>query len=108
MKKIENKEKISYINFKRTVQPYCPLGNDYYSAEIDVDFYPDQYYMDYCEVDEKIQSFGGMELTIEELINEVYNLLLEFNPKNLDVSVYGNSNKHFPVHVRKSMIAYVL
>ena len=101
MKKIENKEKISTISFVRNVQPFCPLGDDYYTAEVEVFLVPDQCYMDYCELDEAIQDLGGKHLTIEQLAEKVYNIIQEFEPLHTVVTVNANSNKHFPVVVIK-------
>ena len=101
MKKIPNTQKISSISFQRNVQPFCPLGGDYYTAEVDVDFIPGESYMDYIEMDEAIQELGGLHLTIEDLAARVYDMLTKFKPEYLCVTISADSNKHFPVVVTK-------
>lgn len=102
MKKIPNTQKISNITFNRSVQPFCPLGQDYYTAEIHVDFEVVDSYMDYIEFDKWIQGLGGASLTIEELAEAVFEKMKEFEPGYLRVVIDANSNKHFPVTVEKT------
>lgn len=102
MKRIENKEKVNSIEFVRSIQPYCPLGNDYYNAEIRVYLVPDKYYPDYCEADEAIKALSGKEYTIEQLAAEVFEIIQGFEPQSLTVEVEALSNTHFPVIVTKT------
>lgn len=106
MLKIPNSQEISSIHFERTISPYCPMGADYYKAEIDVDF-EGPYYMDYIEMDKEIQAMGGAVLTIEELAKKVYDLMMQFEPEYLEVTIYAESNKHFPVIVTKEYENYI-
>lgn len=102
MKKIENKEKISNIYFTRSICPFCPLGEDYYNAEVSVDFDVGDSYPDYIEVDTAIQELSGKSLTIEQVCEEVFKIMKEFEPRTLSVHVDAKSNKHFPVTVSKN------
>lgn len=101
MKKIENQEKIDSITFTRNVQPFCPLGDDYYTAEVQVTFMPNQFYPDYIELDKAIQDLGGKSLTIEQLAEKVFDIMQEFEPETLLVTITADSNRHFPVTVSK-------
>lgn len=102
MRRLLNKEKISNIAFERTISPFCPLGNDYYTADIHAEFVPYKYYPDYIEVDKAIQELNGKSLTIEQLADKVYRILNDYGPDYISVEIYAESNKHFPVLVTKS------
>jgi hypothetical protein len=102
LKKIENKEKISRVTFTMAICPFCPLGGDYYKAEITVQFDVEGSYPDYIEMDKAIQELGGQPLNIEQVAEAVYNIVDEFKPKSQKVSIYAESNTHFPVVVEKN------
>lgn len=98
---IENKQGITSITFEKQVQAYCPMGNDYYTASVRVVMIPGKQIMDYCETDTFIKSLGGKSLIIEDLVNEIYENVKQYNPKHLKVSAKAESNSHFPVIVTK-------
>ena len=100
---MENKQKINMIQFKKTVYPFCPLGKDHYKGEIHVSIEPAERLFDFCKVDQWIEELGKESLIIEDLVNSVYQIMMQFQPKYLEVTVYGESNKHFPVTVIKEM-----
>ena len=98
---IENKHGITSIEFEREIQAFCPMGNDYYTATINVCMEPGEKIMDYCETDEFIKSLGGKSLIIEDLVATIYTHIIKCNPKHLSVSADAKSNVHFPVVVTK-------
>lgn len=100
---IQNTQKITRITFERQVQAYCPMGEDYYTANIHVVMEPDNEIMDYCETDKFIKDLGGKSLIIEDLVNAVYDNVKQYKPKHLKVSAKAESNVHFPVIVTKEM-----
>lgn len=98
---IENTQKITRITFEQKVQAYCPMGGDFYTADVRVVMVPDKEIMDYCETDKFIKSLGGKSLIIEDLVNEVFENIKQYKPKYLKVSASAESNVHFPVIVTK-------
>ena len=102
MIKLENVEKITEINFTRMICLLCPLGGDYYSAEISVYMKLGDCYPEYMELDKAIQDFGGKGYNIEQLVGAIYDLMeTEYKPKSLWVDVEANGNTHFPIVVTK-------
>lgn len=100
---IQNTQGITRITFERQVQAFCPLGDDYYTANIHVVMEPDKKIMDYCHTDNFIKSLGGNSLIIEDLVNSVFEHIKLYKPKYLKVSAKAESNVHFPVIVTKEM-----
>ena len=102
MARFSNTQGITSITGTKRLSLFCPLGKDYYTADITIDFAPDKTIMDYCELDDYLNQQSGLSLIIEDLIDVVYNHLQEeYKPKLLRVSVKAYSNTHMDVEVTK-------
>ena len=98
---INNTQSISLIEANKQISLYCPIGKDYYTANILIEFVPDAHYMDYIDLDVFINDMGGMSLTIEEATDMVYKELQRYKPKKTKVSTIAFSNTHLNVTVTK-------
>ena len=98
---INNIQSISLIEANKQISLYCPIGKDYYTANILIEFVPDAHYMDYIDLDVFINDMGGMSLTIEEAVDMVYKELQRYKPKKTKVSIVAFSNTHLNVTVTK-------
>nr|DAG27895.1 MAG TPA: archeaosine synthase [Caudoviricetes sp.] len=101
--KFEHTQGISRVTFDKTLTVYCPLGHDYYTAHIIVQFAPGTVMMDYLDEEEFFNNYiQGQNLIIEDVVDRVYQHLQdEYKPKYLKVSVRAENAKHFPVTVEK-------
>lgn len=100
--KFEHTQGISKVTFNKSISVFCPLGNDYYTADITVDFVPDKFMMDYIDEDNFIKKLSGAELIIEDLVEKIHtHLNEEYEPKYVKVSVFAYNAAHFPVTVYK-------
>lgn len=100
---INNTQLINEIICNKTIYPFCPLGNDFYKADIEIAFMPNKYYFDYMVLDERISKLSGQSLTIEDLAKSVFDIVKVCKPVGLKVIVKALSDKHFPVTVIKGM-----
>lgn len=98
---MENKQKISKIEFQRTIYPFCPLGEDRYSAKVFVTFIPGNLLFDFIEVDREIQKLSQNDLMAEDVAEKVSQIMNQYNPKDVKVRVDIESNTHFPVSIYK-------
>lgn len=98
---IENTQKISLINADKQISLFCPLGDDYYTANIHIKFAPQNYYMDYIDLDKFLNNMGGMKLTIEEAVDMIYKELQRYKPLQTNVTIKAFSNTHLDVVVSK-------
>ena len=80
------------------------MGNDWYTANIEVEIMPDQLIPDYCDVDAFVtRKISGKELIIEQVVYELYQYFeKEYNPASLKVSVKTDNAAHSAVVVTKS------
>lgn len=99
---IENTQKITFIKADKQISLYCPLGKDYYTAKIYIEFLPNGCYMDYIDLDRFIDEMSGKSLTIEDAAEVVYNELQRYKPKASSVTIDAYSNTHLHVTVTKS------
>lgn len=102
--KQENKQKISKIIMKPKAICFCPLGNDWYTNEFEVEFVPDKTFPDYCDVEKFLNTvIRGKSLIIEDAVSMFYNYLkAEYDPLALKVTAYVNDvTSHSPVVVIK-------
>lgn len=102
MSNILNTNQITQIEFTQNIQCFCPLGKDFYTAQVSVSMHPDKYIPDYCEIEAYMRKLSGRDLIIEDLVGEVYEYLNHLiNPGKLKVTAYVNDAAHFGVIVTK-------
>lgn len=103
--RIENTELVKAIVMKPSVQCKCEIGQDWYTMDITIEFYPLQYYPEYIEVQEWIsKNIDGEELNIEQALKLIFDYMKDvYEPAELQI--VGNVNNvttHFPVSVTLS------
>lgn len=98
---INNTQSITTIEANKRISLYCPIGKDFYTADVYIKFIPDKYYMDYIDLDKFLNGLGGKSLTIEDGCKEIYNELQRYKPKNTSVTIKAFSNTHLNVTVTK-------
>lgn len=98
---IENTQRISLIKANKQICLFCPLGDDYYTANIQIKFAPNDYYMDYIDLDVFLAEMSGMKLTIEEAVDMIYKELQRYRPLRTNVTIEAFSNTHLNVTVVK-------
>lgn len=98
---ISNTQSISVIKADKRISLYCPIGKDYYTADVNIKFLPNAFYMDYIELDQFLNNMGGSNLTIEEATEKIYNELQRYMPKKASVTIEAYSNTHLNVTVTK-------
>lgn len=102
MSSFANTQGITYITFTQNIQCFCPLGNDWYTNQVTVEFVPSSIIPDYCEIDDFTRSLGGEHLIIEDVVERIYTYMENnYKPNNLYVKSYVCDAKHMPVTVIK-------
>jgi len=100
--KFPHTQGIKSVAFDKTITVYCPLGNDFYTAQLLVEFHPNEWMMDYIDVDRFIQTMQGRNLIIEDVVKELHDhLTTEYSPYYVKVTCYATNAAHFPVTVIK-------
>lgn len=102
--KQENKQRISKIIIKPEAICFCPLGNDWYTNEFEIEFIPNEFFPDYCDIEKFLNvQIRGKSLIIEDAVSMFYNYLeAEYKPLALKVAAYVNDvTSHSPVVVIK-------
>lgn len=98
----EHTQGISKVTFNKTITVFCPLGNDFYTAHIAVEFVPDKVMMDYLDEERYFKELSGVKLIIEDLVAEVHSHYTNtYSPKYVKVEVFAENATHFPVTVIK-------
>lgn len=98
---LKNTQSITVIEAKKQISLYCPLGSDYYTANINIKFQPNQWYMDYIDLDKFLNKMSGMHLIIEEAVDVIYKRLRRYEPHKIKVTIEAFSNTHLDVVVSK-------
>lgn len=102
---INNTQSISVIEADKRISLYCPIGKDYYTADVKIKFLPNAFYMDYIDLDQFLNKMSGSSLTIEEATEQIYNELQRYMPKKVSVTIEAFSNTHLHVTVTKGEVA---
>lgn len=100
---VKNDFRIKTITIHSTAKCYCPLGEDWYTNQFTVEFYPGAYIPDYCEMDKWIQgNINGQSMIIEAAVDALYSYLQNaYNPLALCVQSYVDDARHSAVTVTK-------
>ena len=98
---IKNIQKVNLIEADKRISLYCPIGKDFYTADVSIKFIPDAYYMDYIELDQFLNRLSGLSLTIEEAAKDIYEELQKYYPAKVRVTIEAFSNTHLHVKVTK-------
>lgn len=97
---MENKQKIRRIEMAWSLRVYCPLGHDWYSAEVAACVIPGRLLADFIDVDSKVSALNNRSMIIEDLAASIRDVLLEsFGDCGIEVSVAAKTESHMPVTV---------
>lgn len=101
--KIENKQNISNITIKTKTHNLCPIGDDWYTCNINIDITPGKLIPDYIEVDKFIfDNIEKKEYIIENVVAEIFKYIAEnYKPKHIKVTASVEDAIHSPVIVEK-------
>ncbi len=99
----KNETGVTRIKFTQNAQCFCPLGNDWYTNQFEVEIVPDKLLVDYIDVEKFIRKeISGKNYIIEEAVSTLFNYIEnEIKPKYLKVGSYGADAVHFPVTAEK-------
>lgn len=100
---IENTYGISMIKIQRNAVCFCPLGNDWYTNHLQIDFIPSEYIPDYCELDQWIEmNIAGQKLIVEDAVSKLYDYFkTKYLPKSISVTSMVDDANHCKVTVCK-------
>ena len=98
---LENTQKITVIEADKRITLYCPIGEDYYTADILIKFMPKNFYMDYIVLDKFLDGLSGENLTIEDAADKIYKELQKYKPNKTKITIEAFSNTHLHVKVTK-------
>lgn len=102
--KLTNKQGISMIVMKPKAHCFCPLGNDWYTNELEITMGVGDCFPDYCDIEKFLdENVREKSLIIEDVVSMVYEYINnEYNPKDLTVmSEVNDVTSHSPVIVIK-------
>lgn len=101
--RLENTQKITKIVMKPKAICFCPLGDDWYTNEFEVEFVPNEFFPDYCDIEKYLnENIRGKSLIIEDAVNLLYAYFKEYAPAFLRVtSNVFDVTSHSPVSVTK-------
>lgn len=102
----ENKYSVNRITLTKKIHCYCRLGGDWYTNQLEISFYPQKEIPDYVYLDKAIEErCEQKDLIIEEVVNEIYKIILEQCPTaaNIQISSYVDDSvpKNMQVKVEK-------
>ena len=100
---VENTYGIAHISIDSEAKCFCPLGQDWYTNHFEVDFYPNKYIPDYCEMDKWIaENINGKHLIIEDAVCRLHDYMMQtYQPEDCTVISRVDDAKHSKVVVIK-------
>lgn len=103
MERFEHTQGLNSIRIKCSVPHiYCPIGKATYTADVTIDLTPNQYLLDYVEVENFMKNYSGKQMIIEDVCAGIYSYILkEYEPVWFKVTIEVNDAVHCPVTVTK-------
>lgn len=100
---VENKYKINDIEIEMRARCFCPLGQDWYTNQFEIEFQPDETIPDYCELDAFLKNnIDGKEYIIEEAVSVLFeHLEQQYKPVFLCVKSRVTDAAHSAVTVQR-------
>lgn len=92
---------VTRIRLSGRVKCFCPLGDDWYSGDVDVVVDDPAFIPDYCDVDRMLATIDGNDYIIEEVCSEVHGWFKDVTRGTVSVSVRVSDSVHLPVVVTK-------
>lgn len=92
---------VNRMNISVPVTVFCPLGPNYYRAEVDIEMELNKVIVDFIDLENYFKKeLNGKDLTTEELTVEIFNTLDEIY-KPIHLKVTSHSNSHFELSITK-------
>lgn len=99
MARFKNDYNITLIKMSRRLHNLCTIGQDWFTNNLEIEMIPGEIIPDYIEVDADIKKYEGLELIIEEVVNNILQDLKQYKPKYIKVTSKINDAEHLPVEV---------
>lgn len=98
--RFENVYNVGTIRNIHNITCFCPLGKDFYSAEVEIMVERPKFIPDYLDTDAYVEELSGGEYIIEDLTDNIaQHFLSETEADHVTVSAYVENAKHSPVEV---------
>ena len=98
----DNIQGITEIKYASRVRCFCPLGDDWYSADVGIEVQLPDRIPDYCELDAFVRSMDSQKLILEDVCSNVWERVKQETRGVVRVSVSSSDAVHSPVTVVKA------
>lgn len=97
----KNKQGITEITMYGKTHLYCPLGNDFYTANVTIIVDEPRMIPDYCDVTKFFEDIDGESLIIEDACKKVLKFVKKQTKKavSITVNIDVDDARHVPVSV---------
>lgn len=97
----DNTQGVTEIQMFGTTHLYCPLGDDFYTANTTITVSNPSKIPDYCDVTKFFESIDGKELIIEDACRQVVDFIKgqTGNAQAVTVTIEVDDARHLPVSV---------
>lgn len=98
-----NKQKISKITIRRNSHNICPIGEDWFTAQVTIEMYPDVEIPDFVDVDKFFEkNIDGATMIIEDVVEAAAEFILKsYAPLKLITTARVTDSTHSDVEVTR-------
>lgn len=98
----ENTYGITNIEYSGNVKCYCPLGNDWYYADIQIEIENPEMIPDYCDIDSYLDSLNGQSLILEDICQQIFSFTeMQIKSGQILIKIFTDNATHSPVSISK-------
>ena len=98
----DNTQGITKITYESRVRCFCPMGDDWYSADVKVEAKSLLRIPDYCDLDAFVRELDAQKLILEDVCAKVWQKVKDETEGVVSVSVHSSDAVHSPVTVYKA------
>ena len=97
----DNTQGVTEIQMVGTTHLYCPLGNDFYTANTTITVSNPSKIPDYCDITKFFESIDGKELIIEDACRQIVDFIKgqTGNAQAVTITIEVDDARHLPVSV---------
>jgi hypothetical protein len=104
---LKNTQKIAKVKFSKIAHCFCPLGNDWYTCNVDAEVYLGEELIDFLDIDAYFRDeIESKSLIVEDVVAKTAEFIDRYNVNDYSISAKTSDAVHCPVEVIKHKFFY--
>ena len=99
---LKNTQKITKVKFSKIAHCFCPLGNDWYTCNVEAEVFLGDELIDFLDIDKYFkEEIESKSLIVEDVVAKTAEFIEGYNVHGYSISAKTSDAVHCPVEVVK-------